>query len=424
MKTRKSILLGVIFSGLACLTGMVSCNTQPTEEQAQAALEKKGGMVVTLDTDVPSLIDALSDHSQDPIYLEAMQAAEQIQSDEDFISRFIFCYQTLNPDASLYPVFSYSLRDRLCGGMSNQEVEAALREEVQKAITNSHYVLQARLDRFGAKKAFVKVDDENRIIAIIPEVQEPERVRRLLQSDGRLGFWATYEMSELLPRLAQINREFAAAQQDEVEEVAEAVNDAALRAEYIKHNPLFGILNPCVYANGEAMSGPAVGSVHFADTARVRAMLTSEAAKRILPADVRFVWTAKPEREGMPYYNLIALKAMRNGRVALEGDIIIGAKATHNKWSPEPVIDLEMNQEGARCWQHLTRDNIGKSIAIVVNGLVYSYPRVMCEIECGKSQITGSFTEEEAADMANLLNSGVMPCPVRIVEEQIIESQK
>ena len=402
MKTRKSILLGVIFSGLACLTGMFSCNTQPTEEQAQAALEKKGGMVVTLDTDVPSLIDALSDHSQDPIYLEAMQAAEQIQSDEDFISRFIFCYQTLNPDASLYPLFSYRLRDRLCGGMSNQEVEAALREEVQKAITNSHYVLQARLDRFGAKKAFVKVTDDNKIVAIIPDVKDADRVRRLLQANGRLGFWETYENREIVPMLAELNRFLSVGQE----------------------NILFGILNPCVYANGEAMSGPAVGSVHFADTARVRAILTSEAAKRILPADVRFVWTAKPEREGMPYYNLIALKAMRNGRAALEGDIIIGAKATHNKWSPEPVIDLEMNTVGAKCWQKLTRDNIGKSIAIVVNGLVYSYPRVMCEIECGKSQITGNFTEEEAADMANMMNSGIMPCPVRIIEEQIIEPNK
>lgn len=342
MKTRKSILLGVIFSGLACLTGMVSCNSQPTEEKAQAALEKKGGMVVTLAPDLTGIKAGLN------LYEPSQEEAEQ------------------------------------------------------KAITNSCNVLQTRLDRFGAKKAFVKVTDENRIIAIIPDVQEPERVRRLLQADGRLGFWETYENREIVPMLAELNRFLSVGQE----------------------NILFGILNPCVYANGEAMSGPAVGSVHFADTARVRAILTSEAAKRILPADVRFVWTAKPEREGMPYYNLIALKAMRNGRAALEGDIIIGAKATHNKWSPEPVIDIEMNTEGARCWQRLTRDNIGKSIAIVVNGLVYSYPRVMCEIEGGKSQITGNFTEEEAADMANLLQSGVMPCPVRIVEEQIIESQK
>ena len=185
-----------------------------------------------------------------------------------------------------------------------------------------------------------------------------------------------------------------------------------------------GLSDNTLTANGEAMSGPAVGLVHEADTARVMELLTCETAKSLLPTDVRFVWSAKPEREDAPYYPLIALKAMRNGRAALEGDIITGAKATHNKWSPEPVIDLEMNQEGARCWQHLTRDNIGKSIAIVVNGLVYSYPRVMCEIECGKSQITGNFTEEEASDMANLLKSGIMPCPVRIVNEQLIEPQQ
>ena len=263
MKTRKSILLGVIFSGLACLTGMVSCNSQPTEEKAQAALEKKGGMVVTLAPDLTGIKAGLN------LYEPSQEEAEQ------------------------------------------------------KAITNSCNVLQTRLDRFGAKKAFVKVTDENRIIAIIPDVQEPERVRRLLQADGRLGFWETYENREIVPMLAELNRFLSVGQE----------------------NILFGILNPCVYANGEAMSGPAVGSVHFADTARVRAILTSEAAKRILPADVRFVWTAKPERDGMPYYNLIALKAMRNGRAALEGDIIIGAKATHNKWSPEPVIDIEMTQK-------------------------------------------------------------------------------
>ncbi len=324
MKTRKLIFAGVLFSGLACLIGMVSCNSQPTEEQAQAALEKKGGMVVTTEVAQP----------------EATEAVAAVQ--------------------------------------------------------------RTRLEQFGAKKAFVKVNDDNEIIAIIPDVKDPERVRRLLQANGRLGFWETYENSEVYPRLKQLN------------DVLLANGDESL----------IGLLNPFVTADGEAMRGPAVGLVHASDTTRLRAMLTSAEANDILQRDARLVWSAKPVREDAPYYHLIALKAMRDGRAALGGEVITAAKVEHNKWSPEPVIDLSMNAEGAKCWQYLTRDNVGKSIGIVVDGQLYSYPTVMCEIECGRSQITGNFTEEEAADLANMLNSGVMPCPVRIVEEQIIESQK
>ena len=324
MKTRKLIFAGVLFSGLACLIGMVSCNSQPTEEQAQAALEKKGGMVVTTEVAQP----------------EATEAVAAVQ--------------------------------------------------------------RTRLEQFGAKKAFVKVNDDNKIIAIIPDVKDPERVRRLLQAAGRLGFWETYENSEVYPRLQQLN------------DVLLANGDESL----------IGLLNPFVTADGEAMRGPAVGLVHASDTTRLRAMLTSAEANDILQRDARLVWSAKPVREDAPYYHLVALKAMRDGRAALGGEVITAAKVEHNKWSPEPVIDLSMNAEGAKCWQYLTRDNVGKSIGIVVDGQLYSYPTVMCEIECGRSQITGNFTEEEAADLANMLSSGVMPCPVRIVEEQIIESQK
>jgi SecD/SecF fusion protein len=324
MKTRKLIFAGVLFSGLACLVGMVSCNTQPTEETARAAVEKKGGMVVTTEVAQP----------------EATEAVAAVQ--------------------------------------------------------------RTRLEQFGVKKAYVKVTDDNEIIAIIPDVKDPDRVRRLLQAAGRLEFWETYENSEVYPRLKQLN------------DVLLANGDESL----------IGLLNPFVTADGEAMRGPAVGLVHASDTTRLRAMLTSAEANDILQRDARLVWSAKPVREDAPYYHLIALKAMRDGRAALGGEVITAAKVEHNKWSPEPVIDLSMNAEGAKCWQYLTRDNVGKSIGIVVDGQLYSYPTVMCEIECGRSQITGNFTEEEAADLANMLSSGVLPCPVRIVEEQIIESQK
>lgn len=339
MKTRKSILLGVLFSGLACLLGMASCSHQPDEQQARAALEKKGGMVVTTEVSMAEAVNTI------------------------------------------------------CA------------------------VQQMRLDQFGAKKAFVKVTETNRIEAIIPNVQEPERVRRLLQAEGRLEFWETFENSELISMLSEINRALPALPLDET------IEDARI-AEYKQKNPLFGLLNPFVTPDGVAMRGPAVGMVHYSDTAQVMAMLTSEIARAILPLDVRFKWTVYPTNEEEGCYTLVALKAMRNGRAALLGDVITKAKVAHNKWSPDPVIDLTMNEEGARCWQYLTRDNIGKSIGIVVDGKVYSFPTVMCEIEGGKSQITGMFTEEEAADLANMLNSGILPCPVRIIEEQMIESNK
>ena len=339
METRKSILLGVLFSGLACLFGMPSCTHLPDEEQTRAALEKKGGMVMTLETDMP-------------------EDAAQIGA-----------------------------------------------------------ILQTRLDRFGAKKAFVKVSDENQIIALIPNVQEPERIRQLMQAEGRLEFWETYELYELLSYLKQINRALPTLPLDET------IEDIRV-AEYKQQNPLFGLLNAYITPDGQAMSGPAVGVVHYTDTARVMEMLTCEVAKQVLPPAVRFKWTVRPTDEEERLYTLVALKAMRDGSATLRGDVITEAKVAHNKWSPEPVIDITMNKEGTRCWRYMTMENIGKSIGIVVDGRLYSYPRVMCEIDGGKSQITGNFTEEEAADLANMLNSGVLPHPVRIIEEQMIEPNK
>ena len=318
MKTGKSILLGVLLSGLTCLIGMVSCDSQPSEQKAQAALEKKGGMVVTMEVAQP-------------------ETAEYIAA-----------------------------------------------------------IHQARLEQFGAKKAFVKVTDDNRIIAIVPEVNDFARVRRLLQADGRWGIWETYELFEIKETLLQVN---------------EALDTT-----------IFDFITLGGPEGG--LHGPEVALRPLEDTAGINAVLASETAKHILPRDVRFMWTAKPVSEDAPYYYLIALKAMRDGQAALRGDVITKAKVAHNKWSPEPVIDFAMNEEGARAWHYLTRDNIGKSIAIVVDNQLYSYPKVMCEIEGGKSQIAGNFTEEEAADLANILNSGMLPCPVRIIDEQIIEPQK
>jgi len=397
MKTGKSILFGVLFSGLACLFGMVSCNSQPTEEQAQAALEKKGGMVVTLAPDVPGMLYALSDYNQSEDFKEALEAAKTCAIKDDYLSTFVYAYGAFSGFRLSSTFCTYELRDRITYSSSNQEVEAVLREEIETTIHNSAVVLQTRLYQYGIKNAFVKVTEDNRIIALIPDVKDPERVRHLMQADGRLEFWETIENSELYPKLAQVNSSLP---------------------------PLFELLIPYVAEDGTPMSGPVVGMAYEADTAQVNAMLASEIAKNILPlCCTRFVWTAKPMSEREPYYQLVALKDVR-GVPVLRGDVITKAKVVHNKGYYGPVIDITMNQEGARALHRITMENLALSIAIVVDGSVCSYPKVQSEITNGKCQIAANFTQEEAEDLANMLSSGILPCHVNIVEEQIIEPQK
>ena len=394
MKTGKSILFGVLFSGLACLFGMVSCNSQPTEEQAQAALEKKGGMVVTLAPDVPGMLYALSDYNQSEDFKEALEAAKTCAIKDDYLSTFVYAYGAFSGFRLSSTFCTYELRDRITYSSSNQEVEAVLREEIETTIHNSAVVLQTRLYQYGIKNAFVKVTEDNRIIALIPDVQDPERVRHLMQADGRLEFWETYELYEIKESLQQIN--------------------AALDM------TVFDI----VTLGSEGLQGPEMALCPLEDTAQINAVLTSGIAKNILPRDVRFKWTTKPVNERAPYYYLIALKARRDGRATLYGDIITKAKVVHNKGYFGPVIDITMNQEGARTWRRFTRENIGKYIAVVVDDQLYAYPRIMTEIEGEKCQIAANLTQEEAEDLANMLSSGILPCHVNIVEEQIIEPQK
>ena len=432
------------------------------EKEINLGLDLKGGMNVTMEVSVPDILDALSGHSKDTTYVKAMALAREKQksSGDHFVKLFVSSYEEIGGEnVKLYPIFAMALKDKLNdpNHRENADVEAALTEEVDAAIQNSFNVLRTRIDRFGVVQPNIQqLAQPGRILIELPGVKEPERVRKLLQGSANLEFWETYEMSELLPRLAQINREFAAAQQDEVvEEVAEAevaeveaqaeeapaaeenaelaalvesmttdsaapaVNDAALRAEYIKHNPLFGILNPSISPAGQAYRGPVVGTVHYVDTAKVNAMLTSQTARAILPNDVRFRWTVKPDSTGT-YFQLVALKAHRNGRPALEGDVITDARAEFSQFSSNAEVSMAMNAQGASDWKKLTGSNIGRSVAIVLDGYVYSFPTVQSEIAGGRSQITGNFTVEEAKDLANTLKSGKMPAPARIIEESVV----
>ena len=403
------------------------------EKEINLGLDLKGGMNVTMEVSIPDILDALSGHNETPNYKAALALAKENQkkSGADFVTLFIEAYNEVDPNGQLASIFStFELKDKVTLTSTNAEVEKVIREEVDGAIQNSFNVLRTRIDRFGVVQPNIqKLAQPGRILIELPGIKEPERVRKLLQGSANLEFWETYEASELLPILAQINREFAAtapeaeevkaeeaaveeapkAEGDELAELVDNLNDsaaaeanqAAQLAEYKKNNPLFAILNPSVNQAGQAYRGPVIGTVHYVDTAKVNAMLNSQIAKAVLPRDARFYWTVKAIDEANAYYQLVALKAQRDGRASLEGDVITDARADFSQISAYANVSMSMNAEGAKTWQRLTKDNIGKSIAIVLDGYVYSFPTVQNEIAGGNSQITGNFTVEEAKDLAN-----------------------
>lgn len=429
------------------------------EKQLNLGLDLKGGMNVTMEVSVPDILRSLSGHNTSEGFNRAMEMAIQKQksSGEDFVTLFIESYKEVDPNAKLASVFStFELKDKVTLNSSNEEVEKVIREEVDGAINNSFNVLRTRIDRFGVVQPNIqKLAQAGRILIELPGIKEPDRVRKLLQGSANLEFWETYDLQEILPQLAQINNEYARLEianvASETEEVVEEAveeensaiatddaisalvenieNDSTSAAEedqakalenYKKQNPLFAILNPSINQAGQAMRGPVAGTVHYTDTARVNAMLNSTIAKQVLPRDLRLKWTVKAIDDAGSIYQLVALKSQRDGRASLEGDVITDARADFGQLSAYANVSMSMNAEGAKAWQRITKDNIGKSIAIVLDGYVYSFPTVQNEISGGNSQITGNFTVDEAKDLANTLKSGKMPAPARIVQEDVV----
>ena len=425
------------------------------EKEINLGLDLKGGMNVTMEVSVPDIIRALSGYNTTEIFNQAIATANEKQksSGADYLTLFFESFYELDANAQLASVFStFELKDKVSLTSTNAEVEKVVREEVEGAINNSFNVLRTRIDRFGVVQPNIqKLSQTGRILIELPGIKEPERVRKLLQGSANLEFWETYDLSEILPQLAQINSEAAkvnasteAAQAevkeeevkteekkaDDVEALVEGLEaDSLAQAEadqkaaveeYKKNNPLFAVLNPSVSQTGQAYRGPVVGTVHYTDTAKVMAMLTSQVAKSVLPRELKLCWTVKAIDAADAYYQLVALKSQANGRPSLEGDVITDARADFGQTSAYANVSMTMNAEGARDWQRITRDNIGKSIAIVLDGYVYSFPTVQNEIAGGSSQITGNFTVEEAKDLANTLNSGKMPAPARIIQEDVV----
>ena len=426
------------------------------EKELNLGLDLKGGMNVTMEVSVADIIRALSGYNASENFNQALALANEKQktSGADYLTLFFESFYELDPNAQLASVFStFELKDKVSLTSTNAEVEKVVREEVEGAINNSFNVLRTRIDRFGVVQPNIqKLAQTGRILIELPGIKEPERVRKLLQGSANLEFWETYDLAEILPQLSQINTEIAKANasteaaQAEVEEVEvveeEVVADdvdalvdglaaadslAQLEAdqkaafeEYKKNNPLFAIMQMSVNQAGQAYRGPVVGTVHYTDTAKVMAMLNSQVAKAVLPRELKLCWTVKAIDAAEAYYQLVALKSQTNGRPSLEGDVITDARADFGQTSAYANVSMTMNAEGARDWQRITRDNIGKSIAIVLDGYVYSFPTVQNEIAGGSSQITGNFTVEEAKDLANTLNSGKMPAPARIIQEDVV----
>lgn len=424
---------------------------QCREMEINLGLDLKGGMNVILELNVADVLKSLSNNNQDPNFIKALELAQarQATSSKDFISLFSEEYLKLVPNGKLSVLFStFELKDKITPQSTNTEVESILREEMKSAIDNSFNVLRTRIDRFGVVAPNIqRLETDGRILVELPGIKEPERVRKLLQGSANLEFWETYELGEVYQQLVAANniiRDYNAslesAQAEGDSTVAEAMEagkdttglkvldaisqgDAQVsqsEAEFAKQYPLFSILNINQY-NGQIGAGPAVGVAHKKDMETINNYLQMKQVKDLFPRNLRFFWTVKAVDDKEQYYQLVAVKASnRDGSPALQGDVVTDARADFAQNGRGQEVSMAMNAEGAKAWSRVTKDNIGKSVAIVLDGLVYSYPNVNDEITGGRSQITGNFTPEEAKDLANVLKSGKMAASVRIVQEDVV----
>ena len=393
---------------------------QCREMEIGLGLDLKGGMNVILEVSVPDVVKALADNKPDEAFNKAVAEAAklQINSQEDFITLFIREYKKLAPEGKLAELFAtQQLKDKVNTRSTDAEVEKVLREEVSAAVDNSFNVLRTRIDRFGVAQPNIQTLEGKmgRIMVELPGIKEPERVRKLLQGSANLEFWETFEAKDIVPVLASAvsaKDSLAAALKGETA-TASNTNIEELK----KEHPLLAVLQL-----NQSGVGCIVGYADYKDTADVNRILNMKAVKEVMPRDLKLMWGVKAsdmDKTGR-IFELYAIKSTeRNGRAPLEGDVVTDAKDEYDQFN-KPCVSMSMNTEGSRRWAALTKKNIGREIAIVLDGYVYSAPRVNSEITGGNSQITGNFTPEVTKDLANVLKSGKMPAPARIVQEDIV----
>ena len=405
-------------------------------------------MNVILEVSVPDVVETLADHKTDAAFVKSMKEAkaEEETSQKDFITLFIKAYHKNAPGHRLAEVFAtQQMQGKVNAQSSDSEVEKALRAECSSAIDNSFNVVRTRTDKFGVVQPNIQKleGQEGRIMVEMPGIREPERMRKLLQGSANLEFWETFNADEIAPLLSQVDQRFAnggqeqaaadtaAAKADTVKAAAKKEAKLQLKgtdsegakaskkaeADMQKMHPLLSRLQVI----GQGLS--VVGYASVRDTAAVNKIIYSSVAKQILPANLRLLWSAKPADgiQAKNFYELHAIKVTTtNGRAPLEGDVVTDAKDQFNNISGQPEVSMSMNTDGARRWAALTKANTGRAIAIVLDGSVYSAPRVNGEIAGGQSSITGNFTIEDTKDLANTLKSGRMPAPARIVQEEVV----
>ncbi len=390
------------------------------EKQIGLGLDLKGGMNVTLQISVPDILRTLSKENPDPKFNQAIANAEKSKA-KDFVAAFCAEYEQLAPGAQLAQIFRSI--ERVKPGDSNEAVEKVLKEEVGAMVDNSYNTLRTRIDRFGVVAPNIKkMERDGQILLELPGIKEPERVRKLLQGSANLEFYETYNAQDLQGVLAQLSD--AAAKEVTAEEVnadtAKVVADSATVAtkeDLKKAEPQGRSLAAMLWANGQ-FGGPVVGTVNVQDTAAVNAILNSSAAKQLLPTNLKLAWSVKGVDAKDRLYQLVALKTQA-GKPRLGGDVVEDASYEFDNLQGN-VVNMSMNNEGSRRWAQITQENLGKSVAIVLDDQVYSFPTVNSVIEGGRSQITGNFTPEEASDLANVLKSGKMAAKVNIVSESVI----
>ena len=425
---------------------------QCREMEIGLGLDLKGGMNVILEVSVPDVVDVLADHKTDAAYKKAMELAkkEEETSQDDFVSLFVKYWKQEGQGRPLAAIFAtQQMKGKVSTSSTDAEVERAIRDEVQNAVDNSFNVVRNRIDKFGVVQPNIqKLEGQSgRIMVEMPGIKEPERVRKLLQGSANLEFWETYNSNEITPLLAQLNQRYAITGGDAApvdtaavaEEAAPADTAAATTGDLAaklakkddkadskaveaakKQNPLFSIFQP---TQGNTLA--IVGYANARDTAEINKIIFSDLARQIMPAELKLRWGAKAEDFGGQntkgdIFELYALKITEpSGRAPLEGDVITNAKDDFDQMG-HPSVSMQMNSDGARRWSQITKQNIGKAVAIVLDDAVYSAPRILTQIDGGNSQITGNFTIEDTKDLANTLNSGKMPAPTRIVQEEVV----
>ncbi|MFM7216943.1 MAG: protein translocase subunit SecDF [Bacteroidota bacterium] len=439
------------------------------ENELNMGLDLKGGMNVTLEVSLVDLVRSMANNSNDATFNKALAnaVAAQSKSQKDFVSLFVDEFQALDPNAKLAAIFATKeLSDRINFNSSNQEVKTVIQTEANAAFDRTYQIIKTRIDKFGVTQPNVQKLGNGRILVELPGIKEPERVRKLLQGTAKLEFWETYDNMDIYPKLEDANTvlkslvtampstdsvalDSMAVRNDTIKS-ADATADTAAKSltqqlasnqtdtakkdtsaaqktfeDFARENPLFGVLTPSINQNAQGQSelrkGPVIGAALVKDTAKINAYFAMDQVRSKFPKDFKPLWSVKPiDKEGR-VLQLVAIRTpARDQQAPLDGSAVVDARKQKGQFSDNWEIGMSMNAEGARTWKRITRDNVGKSVAIVLDDYVYSYPVVQGEIAGGSSSITGQFSLEEADDLANILKVGKLPAPARIVEDTVV----